>query len=83
MAVNFTASKRPGFVVRVFGAPAAGPIPITAAPKNAVVVGAINIVTLADSHALFETTISVSGQLQQSSASNLSANEYDVFLSPV
>lgn len=43
------------------------------------VVGVINITTRGSEAGSFETTISKAGQIQQTSASNLSANQYLAF----
>lgn len=85
MAVNVSGSTRRGFVERASGVAAAGGVVLggpTTVVKNDIVVGAYNIVTLASAAASFETTISVPGQIRQSSAADLSGNEYDFFIQP-
>ena len=71
-------------VITVFtGAAAAGGCVLTNANAGDIVISVIQLNgTPADVSASFESTISVTGQIQQLSASNLSANQYLVNTRP-
>jgi hypothetical protein len=58
------------------GRSGAGAIPLSGVRKGETVVAVINNGTGTTDSANFESTISVAGQIQQTSGSNLSANEY-------
>lgn len=67
--------------MRVFtGAAAAGACTLTGAAVGDRVVGCVNGTDLTDDKANFEATITVADQIQQSSASNLSAKKFIVFI---
>lgn len=58
------------------GVAAAGPVTIAAAAVGDNVAMVLNLTGDSDDSANFESTVTVAGQIQQSSASNLSANKY-------
>jgi aspartate 1-decarboxylase len=60
----------------------AGAITLTGAAVGDVVIGVAGISTVGNAAASFEGTITVVNQIQQSSASNLSAVTYTVLLAP-
>lgn len=81
VAVGSTRSGPTALMVSAAGVAAAGPVTVAGAVVGdnvAFVLGPTN----ADAGASFETTVSVAGQVQQTSASNLSANQYVFFLQP-
>lgn len=81
VAVGSTRSGPTALMVSAAGVAAAGPVTVAGAVVGdnvAFVLGPTN----ADAGANFETTVSVAGQVQQTSASNLSANQYVFFLQP-
>jgi hypothetical protein len=57
----------------------AGPCILSSAMIGDRVLAIINVATGANESSSFETTISKSGQIQQSSASNLAGNQYWCF----
>ncbi len=57
----------------------AGACVLPSAQVGDTVVGVINIATRGNESSSFETTISKAGQIQQTSSSNLSANQYLAF----
>ena len=77
-----TANQKPWtnqITVAFTGAAAAGAITVTSNPAlrvGDIVQGCVNAVAGTEDSANFEYTITVAGQIQQSSASNLSANKY-------
>ena len=81
MPVNIRGMRRRPFVATAFGLNGAGGIPLDCA-KGDIVENVRLITTAASAASLFETTISVGGELQQTSATNLSSNEYDFIISP-
>jgi hypothetical protein len=60
----------------ISGRSGAGAIPLPGVRKGETIAAVMNNGTGANESANFEATISVAGQIQQTSASNLSANEY-------
>jgi hypothetical protein len=80
--VNVAGMTRPPFVERAFGSNGTGGVIIPGARVGDIVVGAYNIVTGATAATSFETTVSVFGQVQQTSSSNFAANEYYYFVMP-
>lgn len=81
VAIGSTRSGPTALMVSAAGVAAAGPVTVAGAVVGdnvAFVLGPTN----ADAGASFETTVSVAGQVQQTSASNLSANQYVFFLQP-
>jgi hypothetical protein len=61
------------------GGSGAGACILPGAQVGEIVVGVINVTTRGSEASSFETTISKAGQIQQTSASNLSANQYLAF----
>jgi hypothetical protein len=57
-----------------------GAIPIGGVLVGASVFGVINLSTGSNDNANFESTISVFGQIQQTSTANLSGNEYYIYV---
>lgn len=57
----------------VTGHNGAGSVTLTGAPLGATVISVVNLTTPGDATSSFESTISVAGQIQQSSATDLSA----------
>lgn len=81
VAVGSTRSGATPILASATGRASAGAITVAGAVVGdnvAFVLGPTN----ADAGASFETTVSVAGQVQQTSASNLSANQYVFFLQP-
>jgi len=81
VAVGSTRSGAAPIIVSAAGNNGAGAITVA----GAVVGDNVEFVmgpTNADASASFETTVSVAGQVQQTSASNLSANQYVFFVQP-
>lgn len=76
MATNIAASAYKPEVITTFGRKGAGPIPLSSALVGESVIAVINIVTHANAASSFETTISKAGQIQQTSASDLSGQEF-------
>lgn len=58
------------------GAAAAGPCTATGAAVGDIVIGVVNLTDATDGRTSFETAITVVNQIQQSSASNLSAKKF-------
>jgi len=65
--------------IQIKGLNGKGAISCPSIPVGSAVFGVINVTTGTNDTANFESTISVAGQIQQTSASNLSSNEYWVF----
>jgi hypothetical protein len=65
--------------VQIKGRSTAGPIPLSGVIPGNSVFAAINIATGANETATFESTISVAGQIQQTSTADKSANEYWIY----
>lgn len=83
MTVNIRGMRRPSFVVTVAGLNGTGGVPVGGVLKSDIIENVRNIVTGASASASFETVATVNGEVQQSSASNLSGNEYDFIITPV
>lgn len=64
------------------GAAAAGPITVAGAVVGDVVIAVTNLTTPANASASFEATVSVAGQVQQTSGSNLNGSTYQFLLDP-
>lgn len=79
---NVSALSRKPTQLIIFGRNGAGACPCPGAVKGDSVLGAHDITTLASNSSAFESTISVTGQIQQSSVSNLSSKEYVISLMP-
>jgi hypothetical protein len=75
-------STREPIVTVVTGKNGAGAITLTGAKVGDNVISVVNLSTPADASASFEDTITVADQIQQSSASDLSAVKYLVTLQP-
>jgi len=75
-------TKRDPIRTVVAGSNGAGAITLTGAVSGDTVESVINLTAPADATASFEATISVAGQIQQTSGSNLSGNSYLVFVRP-
>ena len=72
----------PFIVKTVAGSNGAGPVTVASAVAGDTVVNATDLSFPADASADFEATISVSGQIQQSSTSNLSAHQFHLVIFP-
>jgi hypothetical protein len=82
MTVNVRGMSRRGMAETAFGFNGAGGCNVPFAVKNDIVVGVYNIATGVSASSSFESTVTVTGQVQQSSSTNNSANEYDFFIQP-
>jgi hypothetical protein len=82
MSVNIRGMTRRGFVETSFGANGTNPCVVTFAVKNDLVAAVFNMVTGATASSQFESTVTVTGQVQQTSSTNNSANEFDFFIQP-
>lgn len=81
MAVIYNASSRnPVPVTLVQGLNGTGSCIVGDAKKGDIVVGMYNISTLGSESGNFESTVSVQGQIQQTSSSNLSGNQYWAYI---
>ena len=83
--IVFGGAIRPPFMGRVLGSNGAGYVPLSSPNEvqvGDVVTGVYRVDTLASVSSSFETTISVAGQIHQTSASNLSTVEVWVALIP-
>jgi hypothetical protein len=78
MAVNIRAARPAQVFPQVFGRKGAGTLPLPGAAVGASVVAVINVVTGASASASFAASVTVNGQLAQTSASDLSAQEFDI-----
>lgn len=74
-AVLSKRASAPVIVTTTAGSNGAGPVTLAAAVKGDTVVNATNLTTPGDVSSSFEGTISVSGQIQQTSGSNLSGQQ--------
>jgi hypothetical protein len=74
MAISGT-SRGPSHIL-IKGRNGAGAITYPSAQVGDTVFAVVNITSLGNEGASFESRVSVAGQLQQTSALNLSANEY-------
>jgi hypothetical protein len=78
---NLTGYGRPPYVVRAYGLNGTGGVPISSNKGD--IVGDVRLITTyASATGSFETTTTVAGEIQQTSGSNLSANEYYFYLVP-
>jgi hypothetical protein len=82
MSVNIRGMSRRGMVETSFGFNGTGGCNVPFAVKSDLVVGVFNIVTGASASSQFETTVTVTGQVQQTGSANNSANEFDFFIQP-
>lgn len=82
MSVNMRGMRGPPYVVTAFALNGTGGIPLGGVKKGDIVENVRIITTTASAAASFETTISVNGEIQQTSSANLSANEYDFVITP-
>ena len=80
---NIRGMRRPSFVVTAAGLNGTGGVPIGGVLKGDIIENVRNIVTGASAASSFETTATVNGEIQQSSSSNLSGNEFDFIVTPV
>jgi hypothetical protein len=83
MTVNIRGMRDRPFCVTAFALNGAGGIPLGRVLKGDIVENVRNITTSASAAASFETTVTISGEVQQTSAANLSANEYDFIITPI
>jgi hypothetical protein len=65
--------------IQIKGLNGKGGIPINGTPAGSAVFGVINISSGNNETANFESVTTVAGQIQQTSSSNLSANEYYLY----
>jgi hypothetical protein len=82
MSVNIRGMSRRGMVETAFGSNGVGSCVVPFAVKGDIVVGVYNVATGASASSSFETTVTVTGQVQQSSSANNAANEYDFYIAP-
>lgn len=76
MATNIAATALRPEVVTAFGHKGAGGISVANMQVGESILAVINVVTHASAASSFETTCSKAGQIQQTSASDLSAQEF-------
>jgi hypothetical protein len=76
MSTNIAATAYRPEVITAFGRKGAGPVPFSGMTKGEAIIGVINVVTRASAASSFESTCTVNGQIQQSSASDLSGQEF-------
>jgi hypothetical protein len=76
------AFSRPPTWAQIQGVSAAGGCVISEAAVNDLVVGVFNMKTGASEASNFETKVSVAGQIKQTSATDLSGNQYWAALFP-
>ncbi len=79
MALNGS-SRNPLPVTLVQGLNGAGSCIVPDAKKGDIVVGMYNIQTLGNESASFESVVSVTGQIQQTSSGNLGTNQYWAYI---
>jgi hypothetical protein len=65
--------------IQIKGLNGKGAIPINGTPSGSAVFGVINVASGNNETANFESVTTVAGQIQQTSASNLSGNEYFLY----
>lgn len=75
-------STRPDIVAVAVGSNGAGAITVAGAVVGDTVTAAVNLTTPAVASASFESTVSVAGQVQQTSASNLSGSTFLFLVRP-
>lgn len=76
MATNIAATQLKPEVFVAYGRKGAGAISVGNATVGESIIKVINIVSRVDTTSSFESTVSKAGQIQQTSASDLSGNEY-------
>jgi len=76
MTTNIAATAYRPEVITAFGRRGAGAIPFSGMTVGEAVIGVINVVTRANAASSFESTVSKAGQIQQTSASDLSGQEF-------
>ncbi len=76
MTTNIAATAYRPEVITAFGRKGAGGIPFSSVSVGEAVIAVINVVTRANAASSFESTISKAGQLQQTSGSDLSGQEF-------
>ena len=76
LAPNIQGTMRSPQVFRGYANNGAGACIVPGVNVGDIVLGVYNIKTLGSESSSFQTTVTVASQIQQSSASNLSANEY-------
>ena len=82
ISVGSTRSGPNGIKAVAAGLAAAGAVTVAGAKVGDNVEFALNLTGDADGTSSFESTVSVAGQVQQTSASNLSGNTYLFFVQP-
>jgi hypothetical protein len=82
MGANVRGMTRRGMVETSFGFNGTGGCNVPFAVKGDIVAAVYNMVTGASASSSFESTVTVTGQVQQSSSANNAANEYDFFIQP-
>lgn len=75
-------STRPDIVAVAVGSNGAGAITVAGAVVGDTVTAAVNLTTPAVASSSFESTVSVAGQVQQTSASNLSGSTFHFLVKP-
>ena len=80
MTIFNGSSRNPLPVTQVQGLNGIGACIVPDVKKSDIVVGMYNIATLNSESSNFETTVSVSGQIQQTTSNNLSGNQYWAFV---
>ncbi len=80
MAVLAGSSRAPLPVVSVQGLNGTGGCILSEVKVGDLVLGMQNVATLGLESTSFETTVSVAGQIKQTSASNLSGNQYFAYV---
>jgi hypothetical protein len=76
------ASTRSAIFFAAAGLNGAGAVTVTGAKVGDLVLAVINLTTPGQAASSFESTVSVAGQVQQSSTSNLSGNNYLFIVQP-
>lgn len=76
LAPNIQGTTRSPQVVRQYANNGAGACIVPGVAVGDIVLGVYNIKTIGSESSSFETVVTVANQVRQSSASNLSANEY-------
>jgi hypothetical protein len=76
MATDIAATAYRPEVITAFGRKGAGPIPFSGMSVGESIIAVINVVTRASAASSFESTCTHAGQIQQSSASDLSGQEF-------
>jgi hypothetical protein len=76
MVANIAATALRPEVIQAFGRKGAGGIPFSSMVVGESILAVIDMVTHANAASSFESTVTKAGQIQQTSASDLSAHEY-------